>query len=109
MKVLRSSEIKGRERERENPFSNFPLHQVREGCHTLDCDLEVITCGSFRRGKPTCGDVDILITHPDGRSHKGIFQPLIKVLKDNGKYSTHRALSVAVAVVVDQQCVYMEL
>lgn len=29
-----------------------------------------IVCGSFRRGKSTCGDVDILITHPtfEGRN-----------------------------------------
>ncbi|XP_019849408.1 PREDICTED: DNA polymerase lambda-like isoform X1 [Amphimedon queenslandica] len=58
--------------------------KVREGCHLLDPNLEVVTCGSFRRGKPTCGDVDILVTHPDGRSHKGIFQPLIRVLKNDG-------------------------
>lgn len=28
----------------------------------------VIVCGgSFRRGKASCGDMDIVITHPDGK------------------------------------------
>ena len=32
-----------------------------------------IVCGrSFRRGKTTCGDLDIIITHPDGRRYKTI-------------------------------------
>ncbi len=39
--------------------------------------MEVVTCGSYRRGKPTCGDIDLLITHPDGRSHKGVFEQLL--------------------------------
>ncbi|XP_062927491.1 DNA polymerase lambda [Mobula hypostoma] len=41
-------------------------------------------CGSFRRGKPTCGDVDVLITHPDGKSHRGVFSKLLDGLKDQG-------------------------
>ncbi|XP_065185298.1 DNA polymerase lambda-like [Sycon ciliatum] len=44
--------------------------------------LELMTCGSYRRGKSTCGDVDILITHPDGRSHHNIFKPLLEKLHE---------------------------
>lgn len=36
---------------------------VRTAALALQDGLDIITCGSYRRGKPTCGDVDILITH----------------------------------------------
>ncbi|GFS00555.1 DNA polymerase lambda [Elysia marginata] len=41
-------------------------------------------CGSYRRGQATCGDVDVLITHPDGKSHKNIFHKLLAKLKESG-------------------------
>ncbi|XP_063943920.1 DNA polymerase lambda isoform X2 [Daucus carota subsp. sativus] len=43
----------------------------------------VILCaGSYRRGKASCGDMDIIITHPDGKSHIGFLSKYIKHLKD---------------------------
>ncbi|XP_050905592.1 DNA polymerase lambda isoform X2 [Lathyrus oleraceus] len=43
----------------------------------------IIICGgSYRRGKATCGDIDIIITHPDGTSHKGFLPKFVKCLKD---------------------------
>ncbi|CAM8883642.1 unnamed protein product [Rhodiola kirilowii] len=43
----------------------------------------MILCGgSYRRGKPTCGDMDIIITHPDGKSHKGFLSRFVKCLKE---------------------------
>ena len=47
--------------------------------------MEVITCGSYRRGKPTCGDVDILVTHCDGRSHRGVLPQLVELGKEAGE------------------------
>lgn len=47
--------------------------------------LTIQTCGSYRRGKATCGDVDILITHTDGISHEGLLIPLTDSLKKSGK------------------------
>ena len=46
--------------------------RVRELAHLVNSALEVITCSSYRHGKPTCGDVHILVTHSDGRSHRGV-------------------------------------
>ncbi|KAK1268341.1 hypothetical protein QJS04_geneDACA006827 [Acorus gramineus] len=43
----------------------------------------IVVCGgSFRRGKSSCGDMDIIITHPDGKSHKGFLPRYVKYLKD---------------------------
>ncbi|KAL4185427.1 hypothetical protein AMTRI_Chr10g5890 [Amborella trichopoda] len=43
----------------------------------------VIICGgSFRRGKSSCGDLDVVVTHPDGESHKGFLSRFVKHLKD---------------------------
>lgn len=58
---------------------------MRDAALAIDPGLVAIACGSYRRGKATCGDVDVLITHPDGQSHKGIFSKLLQSLHDNGK------------------------
>ncbi|KAF2302467.1 hypothetical protein GH714_036449 [Hevea brasiliensis] len=43
----------------------------------------VIICGgSYRRGKASCGDLDVVITHPDGKSHKGFLPRFVKHLKN---------------------------
>jgi len=46
--------------------------------------LIAMACGSYRRGKSTCGDVDVLITHPDGKSHASIYKELIHRLHSTG-------------------------
>jgi DNA polymerase/3'-5' exonuclease PolX len=45
------------------------------------------TCGSYRRLKSSCGDIDMLITFKDGRRHihESVLAPLIDKLKDIGK------------------------
>ncbi|XP_021564952.1 DNA polymerase lambda, partial [Carlito syrichta] len=55
--------------------------QVREAAQALRPGLLCVACGSYRRGKATCGDVDVLITHPDGRSHQGMFGHLLDSLR----------------------------
>ncbi|XP_069467733.1 DNA polymerase lambda isoform X1 [Ambystoma mexicanum] len=57
---------------------------VREVALSINPGLLSVACGSFRRGKLTCGDVDVLVTHPDGKSHKGVFGKLIDGLKAQG-------------------------
>ncbi|XP_066457048.1 DNA polymerase lambda [Eleutherodactylus coqui] len=57
---------------------------VRKTAKMLNPGLMCMACGSYRRQKKTCGDVDVLITHPDGNSHKGVFSKLIDSLKLQG-------------------------
>jgi len=38
-------------------------------------DVEVV--GSYRRGKQTCGDMDILITRKDGLVERALLQNLV--------------------------------
>ncbi|XP_062399259.1 DNA polymerase lambda isoform X2 [Sardina pilchardus] len=57
---------------------------VREAAHAVDPGLVSVACGSYRRGKATCGDVDVLITHPDGKSHRGIFSKVLHILHESG-------------------------
>lgn len=58
--------------------------KVEEAAHSVDPQLVVMACGSYRRGKTTCGDVDVLITHPDGVSHKGVFSNVLHFLHQSG-------------------------
>ncbi|XP_032851005.2 DNA polymerase lambda isoform X3 [Tyto alba] len=57
---------------------------VRQAALALKPGLLCVACGSYRRGKPTCGDVDVLVTHPDGRSHHGVFSKLLDSLHRSG-------------------------
>lgn len=57
---------------------------VRLSAQAFNPGLLCVACGSYRRGKATCGDVDVLITHPDGRSHQGIFGRLLDSLRQQG-------------------------
>ncbi|XP_067858088.1 DNA polymerase lambda [Heptranchias perlo] len=57
---------------------------VREMALSINPALIALACGSYRREKPTCGDVDVLITHPDGKSHRGVFNKVLEGLKETG-------------------------
>lgn len=41
-------------------------------------------CGSYRRGKQTCGDMDIIITRPDGVFEKDLLVNLVAELHKTG-------------------------
>ncbi|XP_044489598.1 DNA polymerase lambda isoform X2 [Mangifera indica] len=69
--------------------TRIPRHEVQEMELLLQKVGEdilpgvVILCGgSYRRGKASCGDLDIVITHPDRKSHKGFLSRYVKQLKD---------------------------
>ncbi|RUS73023.1 hypothetical protein EGW08_019209 [Elysia chlorotica] len=57
---------------------------VKRAAEAIQPGIIAQTCGSYRRGQPTCGDVDVLITHPDGKSHKHVFHRLLADLKQSG-------------------------
>ncbi|XP_062228572.1 DNA polymerase lambda [Phragmites australis] len=67
----------------------IPRHEVREMEKLLE-DVGkdilpgvIIVCGgSYRRGKASCGDIDIVITHPDGESHVGFLPKFVQRLKE---------------------------
>lgn len=46
-----------------------------------DSHHEIEAVGSYRRGKATCGDIDILITRKDGHVEKGLLQNLVGELE----------------------------
>lgn len=43
--------------------------------HKLDPHLDIMVCGSYRRGKSTSGDIDVLMYHPDVKTIKQITDP----------------------------------
>ena len=57
---------------------------VKNAALEINSGLEAFACGSYRRGKPTCGDVDVIVSHPDGKSHEGVMTKLLDSLKSSG-------------------------
>ena len=47
-------------------------------------NVKVQACGSYRRGRPTCGDVDILVTRTDDKPVKGMLEPILLSLEKSG-------------------------
>lgn len=69
--------------------TRIPRHEVQEMELLLQKVGEevlpgvIIVCGgSYRRGKATCGDMDIIVTHPDGQSHRGFLKKYVRRLKE---------------------------
>lgn len=52
----------------------------------IDTSLQIQCMGSFRRGQPDCGDIDIILTRDtgDGRDHSGLVQRLVEALLAQG-------------------------
>jgi len=46
--------------------------------------LSIIAAGSYRRGRPLCGDIDVLITRTDGQDIKGLNEKIVVALEKEG-------------------------
>ncbi|XP_022796242.1 DNA polymerase lambda-like [Stylophora pistillata] len=66
---------------------------VKEAAIEINSGLQAFACGSYRRGKPTCGDVDVIVSHPDGKSHEGVMAKLLERLKSTGLITDDLTLS----------------
>ncbi|KAH9017692.1 hypothetical protein EDB84DRAFT_678547 [Lactarius hengduanensis] len=62
------------------------FEEIRSIALCLDPKLFVEIMGSYRRGKSTCGDIDIMVTRSpdDGRTHAGILPKLLSALRSAG-------------------------
>lgn len=61
---------------------NIPRKEVEQTekylvktAHLIDPELNVMIAGSYRRGKKTSGDIDVLMYHPDVKTSKQIISP----------------------------------
>ncbi|CAF1083819.1 unnamed protein product [Adineta steineri] len=59
---------------------------VKQTADEVAPGLMIETCGSYRRLKPSCGDIDMLMTFKDGKRHihESILAPLIEKLREIG-------------------------
>ena len=62
---------------------------VRAAAEEVDSRLYCETCGSYRRGAETCGDIDILITHLDGDGMEGLLDKIVNKLTSVGFLTDH--------------------
>lgn len=62
---------------------------IQESIAELDEKYIITICGSYRRGKPESGDIDILLTHPsytsdtkDAKKHTTLLKSVVKHLEE---------------------------
>ena len=58
--------------------------QIRETAKEILPNILITVCGSYRRGRSDCGDIDLLVSHPDNKSHQGFLIALLDALKKKG-------------------------
>lgn len=57
--------------------------------HSVDSALILTICGSYRRGRSTCGDIDVLITHPKAKTEGTYLTKLVNMLTESGFLIDH--------------------
>lgn len=55
---------------------------IRGHAEEVGSGLVMEVCGSYRRGRPMCGDIDILLSHTEGNLHQQYLSTLLNKLKD---------------------------
>ena len=61
-------------------FLLFP--QIRNHAEELSPGVLLVVCGSYRRGRAFCGDIDVLVSHANDKEHEGFLFSLLKKLKE---------------------------
>lgn len=61
---------------------------VRPGCDFDGRGMECIIVGGYRRGKETCGDVDLILSHRDERVTENLVVDIVSSLEQEG-FITH--------------------
>ena len=72
--------IPRKEMEKHNEFIISTVHEI-------DPDMHAVLAGSFRRGLPDSGDIDVLLCHKSGKYDTGSFKRVIAALQEK-KYLT---------------------
>jgi DNA polymerase IV len=52
--------------------------------NAIRAGFQMVICGGYRRGKKMCGDVDVVLTHPDEEATNGFIKLLIDKLVPDG-------------------------
>eukprot|EP00850_Spirogloea_muscicola_P020991 SM000233S07962 [mRNA] locus=s233:77510:81004:+ [translate_table: standard] len=65
------------------------VYIVQRDADLLCPGVNVTATGSYRRGKAMCGDIDFVITHDDGCSHRGLLARLVQHMQNTGFFASH--------------------
>ncbi|KAM0788363.1 hypothetical protein ACM66B_001503 [Microbotryomycetes sp. NB124-2] len=59
---------------------------AQQAARRIDPKLEIHCMGSYKRGQPDCGDIDLLVTRDpsDGKTHRGMIRKLWALLEHAG-------------------------
>ena len=63
---------------------HYFLLQVRKIAEETLPGVYMQICGSYRRGRTHCGDIDILFSHPNDELRKSFLKAVLDKLKEDG-------------------------